>query len=653
MKVTRAQRNAGRYKHVVTVLRARTAGGTSTAGQAIDHFEAIGDYRAFIEKINGEEYFAGFGIQTVDNYYVELRFIKGLTQHDRLQFINPNGRTVELDIVVVNDEREEGRFMRLLAVERGTSLPTITKPKLLPKVTSNIIEDAHKDRIVITFDKDMTVKDETRALDFLIVQINGKTETPRSMIFTPTAPRQLILLMTNDFKHGDVVQWHYKQSSWIMTKNTDIELGQQQHLVTNMVQGTAPTIPAPHVITSIIHAAHPKDIIVTYNEPMQGTPTEIIKAINTLIAGGNNVPFHPTSMQFDANNAAIMTFTYAQPFKYGDAVSWAYNDAHPTADLRNMANKKAENQSYAVHNEVAAPVQKALSIVAAYVEDAHPSILKIQFSDKIRDAGHAQDDLTLTINKTDFTADSFQIDSSQTFGLWDFTDAMKYGDVLSASLTDVLGSHGIQTLDGRDFEKSSIHVVNKLTKPAAVDKTIFKDDFSTDTRSSWEIVNDAGKDVSSAVTYDAAQHLMKFSNTERYAFNRVLPHLTKSFKLSIDVDFAPTKMGDGILIVIYSKSKSEYVYITTSNNVLVIYRAVPTEEHILKNVNMPDNRYKMIFDVNQTDLILEVQDAAGKTEFKSSMIGKPLNAIEWNSIAIKFEAGISKFRDILITDTTP
>jgi len=115
---------------------------------------------------------------------------------------------------------------------------------------------------------------------------------------------------------------------------------------THTVAAPVPTI--PHVTSSSINDAAPKDIVITWTEAMQGTG-DIKSALSVTVDGAASV--NPASVVFMGNE---MTLTLAAAVTAGQVVTWAYDDQNPTEVLETVAGSiEADNQTYAVTNSVA------------------------------------------------------------------------------------------------------------------------------------------------------------------------------------------------------------------------------------------------------------------------------------------------------------
>lgn len=121
------------------------------------------------------------------------------------------------------------------------------------------------------------------------------------------------------------------------------------------ITGNTPSLPVvPVVLSSEVRANFPDRITVTWDRPMEKTGN-IKPAIDIIIDGGQ--PVHATSISLPDNT---MIIHIAPAFTAGQVISWAYNPAtspgHPILREVAVPNTEAENQTYAVTNNVVAVV---------------------------------------------------------------------------------------------------------------------------------------------------------------------------------------------------------------------------------------------------------------------------------------------------------
>jgi len=118
----------------------------------------------------------------------------------------------------------------------------------------------------------------------------------------------------------------------------------------NGIGGGTPTQPVPVVpvvVSSIIHANNDKRILVTWDQEMQAKG-DIKQQIWIVIDGG--APVLPTAVIFSHD---YMTLSFASEFKTGTTISWKYDDGDANIILESKAGIKADNQTYAVQNDLA------------------------------------------------------------------------------------------------------------------------------------------------------------------------------------------------------------------------------------------------------------------------------------------------------------
>ena len=114
--------------------------------------------------------------------------------------------------------------------------------------------------------------------------------------------------------------------------------------------GTPPTgNPAvPKVLSSIIHANNDKRILVTFDQEMQ-SKGDIKQSMWIVIDG--QAPVLPTAVIFSHD---YMTLSFASEFKAGTVISWKYDDSDAGIILESKSGIKADNQTYAVQNDLVA-----------------------------------------------------------------------------------------------------------------------------------------------------------------------------------------------------------------------------------------------------------------------------------------------------------
>jgi len=108
-----------------------------------------------------------------------------------------------------------------------------------------------------------------------------------------------------------------------------------------------PTPAIPTVVKSQISIADPKDagiLVVTFDTTMQAT-ADVHKAITIKINGSDAVITHAEVDASAGNELAVIFTPVASP---GDVITWAYNDQHPTEELKSSKGIEVNNQTYSV-----------------------------------------------------------------------------------------------------------------------------------------------------------------------------------------------------------------------------------------------------------------------------------------------------------------
>jgi len=109
--------------------------------------------------------------------------------------------------------------------------------------------------------------------------------------------------------------------------------------------GTTPT--QPLVEGSVIDNKNPKRIIVQFDQEMRKVG-ELKHKISAVVDGGTL--HNPTTISFNHNT---MNLTFAAPFVKGTTITWAYDDSDPVIILESKLGVEADNQTYAVVNNLA------------------------------------------------------------------------------------------------------------------------------------------------------------------------------------------------------------------------------------------------------------------------------------------------------------
>ena len=118
-------------------------------------------------------------------------------------------------------------------------------------------------------------------------------------------------------------------------------------------QSDAPLPFIPTVHSSIIGDTSPDSILVQWDRPMR-VSCDIIDQINVIIDGAPAV--HPDHVAFDISYPSTMGIVMAAPFAPGQVITWSYDDTG-LCELQEIAlpNTEADNQTYAVNNNLVAP----------------------------------------------------------------------------------------------------------------------------------------------------------------------------------------------------------------------------------------------------------------------------------------------------------
>ena len=104
----------------------------------------------------------------------------------------------------------------------------------------------------------------------------------------------------------------------------------------------------PKVLTSTIAAKNSKRIIVEFDQEMRGKG-DIRQALEIIVDGG--APLVASSVSFSHH---FMSLVFSSGFAAGQVISWKYDDTQAGLDLESTAGVKADNQTYAVTNNLVA-----------------------------------------------------------------------------------------------------------------------------------------------------------------------------------------------------------------------------------------------------------------------------------------------------------
>jgi len=104
----------------------------------------------------------------------------------------------------------------------------------------------------------------------------------------------------------------------------------------------------PKVVTSSIPDTG-DGVMVVFDRPMTSS-NDLQKALSVIVNGGS--PVHPDHIDKTPDGTAIGLIFPKDFFKKGDVVTWAYNDQHPTEEIKGAETngKEIDNQTYGVVN---------------------------------------------------------------------------------------------------------------------------------------------------------------------------------------------------------------------------------------------------------------------------------------------------------------
>jgi len=651
----RGSRNAGKYRRKFTLLKNTSTHTAQQTGQNTDVFVEEGEHRCFFEEISGDEYFGGFLVVDKQNYYMECKYIPLLNNRDRIKIKRRDGVVLILDITEVVDDKDEGRYMRLMLSSELAD--AVTNISTAPKVVTNIITDANRNTIQVKFDREIQVTDLNKNLDKFIVLSNGKQVSVTSYKIYQNPADKIDLIFATDFSHSDSIFWNYAGGDFVTGVLRNTPLSKMKIKVTNKILGTNPIPVNPHVISSYIDKNKPNVITVTYNEPMKADTTELIKAINTLIAGGNNVPFNPTAIAFRTDKA-ILDFTYATPFSYGDIVSWAYNDAHPTSNLSNIAGVEAENQSYAVHNSIDKPISivTPARAISATIEDSNKKQIIVRFdSDIKRGAGVNTDyfkhDGTMFLSYHIIDARNVALNTSK-----DFT----YNQVIHVmnDLSIPVIQRPIISSNDIAIPQFNLLVTNNILKPViTAPKVLLHEDFT------------AMKDDFFDIYKDTFSQSTDHVGIIKGIFKKSINNLTPQFELDFNIYFSPNILGKGFKIGLIGTKQGGYfvgvenesLYIGLDDGSNVSYEKTITKPVFdiagSKQILLADGKVhlKMICTHTTLRVILKYDDTKLSILNRDITVNSPmpLDMSFVNALRLTFDAGTYKLYDLKITEIKP
>ena len=115
----------------------------------------------------------------------------------------------------------------------------------------------------------------------------------------------------------------------------------------SMLKHSLPLIPQV-VSSTAIYDPNSKTtaIVVTWDRPMIGN-TDLKLAFTVKI---NGIIKPVTSVEFNPSLPNVMAIII--PIKTTDTVTWAYNDQHPTGEIKDQNGTEPMNQTYNVNNKI-------------------------------------------------------------------------------------------------------------------------------------------------------------------------------------------------------------------------------------------------------------------------------------------------------------
>ena len=104
---------------------------------------------------------------------------------------------------------------------------------------------------------------------------------------------------------------------------------------------------------------------IVFDRPMTAT-VDLQKAFSVIVNGG--APIQPDHIDKTPDGTSIGLIFPANFFKFGDVVTWAYNDQHPTEEIKGAeaGGLEIDNQTYGVVNNVQAPTSPAKAFNAGF-----------------------------------------------------------------------------------------------------------------------------------------------------------------------------------------------------------------------------------------------------------------------------------------------
>ncbi len=557
MKAVRTLHQAGRYKHLVSIDRLKRT--VDSLGAPIEQWLSIGEFPAFVDKITGSEFFDGYLVLDRINYYIEFRHNASFNTLDRLSFIDSFGIRIHLDIFLVADDREQGRFIGVLGLVRDKTQGATGTPAIPPKViSSQILETDHK-QIKVVFDVPVKLDPTVVNKMFNILIGAGLNISEESFELDPTNNAILHINLLHDLHAGDVIVWNIIQSHFIRSTVGNADLGTHTHGVSNLIAHGQPVDRVPVVLSSIIDNADPTVINVTFDVDMQHT-AHIHNAIDIMKNGHHENPLSAV-IQADKRTLKI---TLQNPVIYHEVLTWAYNDQHPTETLESLLQIEAENQTYNIVNNVLEVHVHAITPILQSAEIttiAGSNTLSLTFNTPME--GTTQKIISETvIHKNGQSITPSAMNNNDKYIRYTFTDKFIAGDVVTIKISNLGATAGqLQTVTGQIPFTTAGHepVSNQLIAP--VTAFVFEDNFDTNTLSNYV------HDGTGSAQYNHANKFIDINAPQSYAgLSHAIGQDLKDFTFEAKITGATATTQ---LIIYLYQSDTDYMMIRlgSTNNV--------------------------------------------------------------------------------------
>ncbi len=484
MKAAHSRHEAGRFKHRVSIDRLIRSQDPAT-GQNIESWASIGTFPAYIDKITGTEYFDGYLVVDRDNFYVEIRHAINFDTKDRLSFVDSFGVVIQLDIFMIADDREQKRFIAILGLVRvatAGSTGTLLHP---PKVISSQILDTNKSQIKVVFD--IPVKITPAISKMFNITRNagnaGATEHETTATLDPANNAILYINLNSDAHNNDVITWDLTKGDGITSLVSNTPLGIHLHGVTNLIPGHHPTPdPVPVVLSSIISNTDPAVINITFDVDMQHT-TNLHTAIDVVV-GNQHITPQTAIIQTDKRTLKV---TLDTPILYHQAVTWAYNDQHPTETLESIANVEAVNQTYTVVNNVLEVHTPAVIPIlnAAVINEFVNTQISLEFNTPMEGSPQKViNDTVIHVNGASIIPDRVSIHDK--FVAYNYALGFNAGDVVEFKISNLGSTAGqLQSISGGVAYNTGGYLPVTNRQIAPVTAYVFLDNFDINSLSSY------------------------------------------------------------------------------------------------------------------------------------------------------------------------